>query len=56
MEQPYTLPADFDALRFMADLYAEDGELFEAEVTPVCAICHMTITDAARLACSSCAS
>jgi len=30
--------------------------LFEAEVTPLCAICGMTISDAARLACSRCAS
>ena len=42
MEQPYTLPDTFDALRFLADLYAEDGELFEAEVSPpdLCPWCN----------------
>ena len=53
MEQAYQLPADFDVLRFLAELYEGDAELFEQEVT--CHICHMTISDAARLACSSCA-
>ena len=32
-QQPYQLPADFDVLRFLADLYEGDAELFEQEVT-----------------------